>query len=195
MKIKIPLNACITNSTTENMKTPIRSMCPIAEWNFRTEPYEMSYLMGVAGGCMAAILLLVCLCIYAIKSKRCCFKGKSVGENGPVKATTIKTSFFIMTPVFPPPCPPHRCRTNCKNTKTCQLAKPWNARWRRGQGNGGKNGCRDRCVSLPGFVSVVLAFFLFSLKLETQINLIKYSLASNACGQSPFPVSLLTQKG
>lgn len=78
-------------------------MCPIAEWNFRTEPYEMSYLMGVAGGCMAAILLLVCLCIYAIKSKRCCFKGKSVGENGPVKATTIKTSFFIMTPVFPPP--------------------------------------------------------------------------------------------
>lgn len=36
----------------------------------------MSYLLGVAGGCMAAILLLICLCIYAIKSKKCCFKGK-----------------------------------------------------------------------------------------------------------------------
>ncbi|KAH8292457.1 hypothetical protein KR054_010297, partial [Drosophila jambulina] len=48
----------------------------IVEGTF-AEPYEMSYLMGVAGGCMAAILLLVCLCIYAIKSKRCCFKGST----------------------------------------------------------------------------------------------------------------------
>lgn len=37
----------------------------------------MSYLLGVAGGCMAAILILICLCIYAVKSKKCCFKGKS----------------------------------------------------------------------------------------------------------------------
>lgn len=37
---------------------------------------EMSYLLGIAGGCLAAVLLLVCLCIYAIRARKCCFKGK-----------------------------------------------------------------------------------------------------------------------
>jgi len=73
---------------------------------------------------------------------------------------------------------------------------------REGRGHGGKNGSQDGCVSLALCVCCVGSFFFFyflfflpfspfSLKLETQINLIKYSLASNACGQSPFPVSLL----
>ncbi|XP_061401023.1 uncharacterized protein LOC133336757, partial [Musca vetustissima] len=38
------------------------------------EPLEMSYLLGIAGGCLAALLLLICLCIYAIRIKKCCFK-------------------------------------------------------------------------------------------------------------------------
>ncbi|XP_037942778.1 uncharacterized protein LOC119675644 [Teleopsis dalmanni] len=38
------------------------------------EPLEMSYLLGIAGGCVAAILILICLCIYAVRSKKCCFK-------------------------------------------------------------------------------------------------------------------------
>ncbi|XP_039948515.1 LOW QUALITY PROTEIN: uncharacterized protein LOC120766854 [Bactrocera tryoni] len=42
-----------------------------------TEPLEMSYLLGIAGGCLAAILILICLCIYAVRSKKCCFKGSS----------------------------------------------------------------------------------------------------------------------
>lgn len=37
---------------------------------------EMSYLLGIAGGCFTALLLLVCLCIYAVRGKKCCFKGK-----------------------------------------------------------------------------------------------------------------------
>ncbi|XP_037954318.1 synaptogenesis protein syg-1-like [Teleopsis dalmanni] len=41
------------------------------------EPLEMSYLLGIAGGCLAAILILICLCIYAVRSKKCCFKGSS----------------------------------------------------------------------------------------------------------------------
>uniref|UniRef100_A0A1I8M182 Ig-like domain-containing protein n=1 Tax=Musca domestica TaxID=7370 RepID=A0A1I8M182_MUSDO len=40
-----------------------------------TEPLEMSYLLGIAGGCLAALFLLICLCIYAIRIKKCCFKG------------------------------------------------------------------------------------------------------------------------
>lgn len=37
----------------------------------------MSYLLGIAGGCLAALLLFVCLCIYAVRAKKCCFQGKS----------------------------------------------------------------------------------------------------------------------
>lgn len=37
---------------------------------------EMSYLLGIAGGCLTAVLLLVCLCIYAIRANKCCFKGE-----------------------------------------------------------------------------------------------------------------------
>lgn len=40
------------------------------------DPMEMSYLLGIAGGCLTAALLLVCLCIYAIRARKCCFKGK-----------------------------------------------------------------------------------------------------------------------
>ncbi|XP_037923557.1 irregular chiasm C-roughest protein isoform X2 [Hermetia illucens] len=41
------------------------------------EPLEMSYLLGIAGGCIAALLILICLCIYAVRAKKCCFKGRS----------------------------------------------------------------------------------------------------------------------
>ncbi|XP_037897007.1 irregular chiasm C-roughest protein isoform X2 [Glossina fuscipes] len=41
------------------------------------EPLEMSYLLGTAGGCLAAIFILICLCIYALRVKKCCFKGSS----------------------------------------------------------------------------------------------------------------------
>ncbi|XP_055388210.1 hemicentin-1, partial [Condylostylus longicornis] len=41
------------------------------------EPLEISYLLGIAGGCLAALLILICLCIYAIRGKKCCFKGRS----------------------------------------------------------------------------------------------------------------------
>lgn len=44
--------------------------------NDHTDPMEMSYLLGIAGGCLAAVLILVCLCIYAIRTRKCCFKGK-----------------------------------------------------------------------------------------------------------------------
>ena len=44
--------------------------------NNRADPMEMSYLLGIAGGCLTAVLLLVCLCIYAIRARKCCFKGK-----------------------------------------------------------------------------------------------------------------------
>lgn len=40
------------------------------------DPMEMSYLLGIAGGCLTAVLLLACLCIYAIRARKCCFKGK-----------------------------------------------------------------------------------------------------------------------
>lgn len=110
MKMKIPLNACIINPTTlHNIEYEYKyeSVYRI-EWNFRTEPYEMSYLMGVAGGCMAAILLLVCLCIYAIKSKRCCFKGKlKEGGKTPKKKKRRRT---IIGPVLIAPPVPSRPR-------------------------------------------------------------------------------------
>ncbi|CAD7092261.1 unnamed protein product [Hermetia illucens] len=48
----------------------------IVEGTF-TEPLEMSYLLGIAGGCIAALLILICLCIYAVRAKKCCFKGRS----------------------------------------------------------------------------------------------------------------------
>lgn len=40
------------------------------------EPLELSYLLGIAVGCLAALLILMCWCIYAIRSKKCCFKSK-----------------------------------------------------------------------------------------------------------------------
>lgn len=47
------------------------------QWkNGHADPMEMSYLLGIAGGCLAAVLILVCLCIYAIRTRKCCFKGK-----------------------------------------------------------------------------------------------------------------------
>lgn len=205
MKMKIPLNACIINPTTlHNIEYEYKyeSVYRI-EWNFRTEPYEMSYLMGVAGGCMAAILLLVCLCIYAIKSKRCCFKGKlKEGGKTPkkkkkkannhrarinctasaVKAATIKTSSLIMAPVSPPSSQHHhpflagnqppqgRCHTNCKNTKTCQLTKHWNARrtrsWRKKWLPGWMRLFGALCVCCVGsfyFYFILFAAFPFSL--------------------------------
>lgn len=104
--MKIPLNACIINPTTLHhieYEYKYESVYRI-EWNFRTEPYEMSYLMGVAGGCMAAILLLVCLCIYAIKSKRCCFKGK-LKEGGKTPKNKKRRRTIIGPVLIAPPVP------------------------------------------------------------------------------------------
>lgn len=43
------------------------------------EPLELSYLLGIAVGCLAALLILMCWCIYAIRAKKCCFKSKLKG--------------------------------------------------------------------------------------------------------------------
>ncbi|GLV42586.1 uncharacterized protein CBL_03325 [Carabus blaptoides fortunei] len=40
------------------------------------EPLQMSTLVSIAGGCLAAFLLLVCACVYAIRSEKCCFARK-----------------------------------------------------------------------------------------------------------------------
>lgn len=40
------------------------------------EPLELSYLLGITVGCLAAFLILFCWCIYAIRAKKCCFKSK-----------------------------------------------------------------------------------------------------------------------
>ena len=42
----------------------------------RTEPLELSYLLGIAVGSLAALLILLCWCIYAIRAKKCCFKSE-----------------------------------------------------------------------------------------------------------------------
>lgn len=47
----------------------------------RIDPLEMSYLLGIVGGCAAAMLILVCLCIYAVRSRKCCFKGTHAYEH------------------------------------------------------------------------------------------------------------------
>ncbi|XP_055539584.1 uncharacterized protein LOC129726657 isoform X1 [Wyeomyia smithii] len=41
------------------------------------EPLELSYLLGIAGGCLAAFLMLICLCIYAIRKRKCCFRNRN----------------------------------------------------------------------------------------------------------------------
>lgn len=38
------------------------------------DPVEMGYVFGIVGGCIAALLLLICLLIYALRKKNCCFK-------------------------------------------------------------------------------------------------------------------------
>lgn len=60
---------------TNTLKTWIMNAM---EKHNRVDPMEMSYLLGIAGGCLTAVLLLVCLCIYAIRARKCCFKGKFV---------------------------------------------------------------------------------------------------------------------
>lgn len=40
------------------------------------EPLELSYLLGITVGCLAAFLILFCWCIYAIRAKKCCFRSK-----------------------------------------------------------------------------------------------------------------------
>ncbi|XP_065093433.1 uncharacterized protein LOC135714094, partial [Ochlerotatus camptorhynchus] len=47
------------------------------EGMFSVEPLELSYLLGIAGGCLAAFLILVCLCIYAIRTRKCCFRNRN----------------------------------------------------------------------------------------------------------------------
>ncbi|XP_058821539.1 uncharacterized protein LOC131683518 isoform X1 [Topomyia yanbarensis] len=41
------------------------------------EPLELSYLLGIAGGCLAAFLMLICLCIYTIRRRKCCFRNRN----------------------------------------------------------------------------------------------------------------------
>uniref|UniRef100_A0A182QVU9 Ig-like domain-containing protein n=1 Tax=Anopheles farauti TaxID=69004 RepID=A0A182QVU9_9DIPT len=41
------------------------------------EPLELSYLLGIAGGCLAAFLILICLCIYAVRARKCCFRNRN----------------------------------------------------------------------------------------------------------------------
>ncbi|KAI9576889.1 hypothetical protein GQX74_011312, partial [Glossina fuscipes] len=48
------------------------------EENPKPQPLEMSYLLGTAGGCLAAIFILICLCIYALRVKKCCFKDTNI---------------------------------------------------------------------------------------------------------------------
>lgn len=56
------------------------------------DPLEMGYLMGIAGGCSSALLILVCLCCYAVRSRKCCFKGSNANStliNGTFHPITI----------------------------------------------------------------------------------------------------------
>lgn len=48
----------------------------VLDKNRTADPLEMSYLLGIAGGCLMAFLLLFCLCMYAFRARKCCFKGK-----------------------------------------------------------------------------------------------------------------------
>ncbi|CAO1380023.1 unnamed protein product [Diamesa hyperborea] len=41
------------------------------------EPLELSYFLGIAVGCLAALFIFFCWCIYAIRAKKCCFKNRS----------------------------------------------------------------------------------------------------------------------
>lgn len=43
------------------------------------DPVEMGYVFGIVGGCIAALLLLICLLIYALRKKNCCFKREFCG--------------------------------------------------------------------------------------------------------------------
>ncbi|XP_049288535.1 uncharacterized protein LOC125766536 isoform X2 [Anopheles funestus] len=47
------------------------------EGMFSVEPLELSYLLGIAGGCLAAFLILICLCIYAVRARKCCFRNRN----------------------------------------------------------------------------------------------------------------------
>ncbi|KAF5289667.1 hypothetical protein FQR65_LT11784 [Abscondita terminalis] len=40
------------------------------------EPMQLKTLLSLAGGALAAFLLLICACIYAIKTEKCCFSRK-----------------------------------------------------------------------------------------------------------------------
>ncbi|XP_037038558.1 hemicentin-2 isoform X1 [Bradysia coprophila] len=41
-----------------------------------TDPLELSYLMGIAVGSLAALLILICLCIYGVRTRKCCFRSR-----------------------------------------------------------------------------------------------------------------------
>lgn len=40
------------------------------------DPIEMGYIFGIVGGCLAALLILICLLIYVFRKNNCCFKSK-----------------------------------------------------------------------------------------------------------------------
>lgn len=63
----------------------------------RTEPLELSYLLGIAVGSLAALLILLCWCIYAIRAKKCCFKSEyPVSFIHFIAIKTISTCFYAI---------------------------------------------------------------------------------------------------
>lgn len=64
------------------------------------EPLELSYLLGIAGGCLAAFLILLCLCIYAIRTRKCCFRSKYHLTNLIHIISTQRGTFLQIFPAF-----------------------------------------------------------------------------------------------
>jgi hypothetical protein len=45
------------------------------------EPLQMSTLVSLTGGLLVTFLLLVCGCVYAVRTEKCCFARKFVTFN------------------------------------------------------------------------------------------------------------------
>ncbi|CAH0546798.1 unnamed protein product [Brassicogethes aeneus] len=57
------------------------------------EPLQMSTLVTVAGVMLVAFLLLICVCIYAIRTEKCCFSSLQ-------KQNTLKIGTRVLSPDF-----------------------------------------------------------------------------------------------
>lgn len=58
------------------MSRILMECCFWKHYFFFSEPIQMSTLVSLAGGALAAFLLLICACIYAIRTEKCCFARK-----------------------------------------------------------------------------------------------------------------------